>query len=151
MYLVEASGARKVGQGTWRLAACPMDGGDLTTTPDGSWLSIWRRDTTIFLAGAANREESVAEGRDPAVAGGPEGPYLAWTGAEGVLLRRPGAVAPEVLDRRGSFAALAGSRDGVVVAWQRNDEVVVRLVRHMSESSTSGVVSKRPRRDSVLY
>jgi hypothetical protein len=152
MYLVEASGAaRKVGQGTWRLAACPMDGGDLTTTPDGSWLSIWRRETTIFLAGESNREESVGEGRDPAVASGPEGTYLAWTGPEGVLLRRPGAVAPEILDRRGSFAALAGSPGGVVVTWQRNDEVVVRLVHHMSESSTSGVVSKRPRRDSVLY
>ena len=37
------SPAQKLGTGTWKLNACPMDGGGIAFTPTGKWLAIWRR------------------------------------------------------------------------------------------------------------
>ena len=39
----------KLGQGTWMLNACPMDGGGLAHA-DGRTITAWRRDLEIFLA-----------------------------------------------------------------------------------------------------
>ena len=153
MYVVESSGASgRVGRGTWAVEACPMDGGDFVSTAEGSWVSVWRRQTSIFMARGRGAEERVAEGRDPTVASGPDGTYIAWTGTDGLLLRRPGAGRTDVLDRRGSFPALAGSGRTMVAAWQRGNRAVVRPVLHETAESSGAVgVSELPRRATLLY
>src|SRR5437899_4408521 len=55
---VSFSRARKLGEGSWELNACPMDGGGLAIDPQGKLFSIWRRRDEVYLA-----EEGAAEAK----------------------------------------------------------------------------------------
>jgi len=132
MFVVDSEGASsRIGAGTWRLNACPMDGGDLTADSGASWLSTWRRGETVYLAAAGSRERPIASGRDPVLAVNAAGVHVAWSAPQGVMLLPPGAKA-RLLDRRGSFPVLAtiggaaNQPSGVVAAWQRGNATVVR-------------------------
>ena len=54
----------KQGEGTWKLDACPMDGGGVAVR-DGQVASAWRRDHDIYLAtaGQAGSEDRYRAGR----------------------------------------------------------------------------------------
>ncbi len=113
--------AEKLGTSTWKLNACPMDGGSLAflrAEPEKP-ITVWRRDTMLYLARAGAPEESLGEGRDPAVAATTRGPVIAWQGKAGLLVRRPGETA-RVLDAKGSAASAAAAPDGrfTVVVWE---------------------------------
>ena len=42
--------AAKLGLETWRLDACPMDGGGIAIFDDRMVATAWRRDNTVYLA-----------------------------------------------------------------------------------------------------
>lgn len=113
--------AAKLGTGTWKLSACPMDGGGIAflRTEPGKPVTVWRRDSTIYLARPGAPEESLGEGRDAAVAATARGPVIAWQGQAGLLVRRPGEAA-RILDAKGSAASAAAAPDGrfAVIVWE---------------------------------
>src|SRR4029434_6883546 len=41
--------AVKLGVGSWKLDACPMDGGAMAVARDGKLAAAWRRDKEVFL------------------------------------------------------------------------------------------------------
>ncbi len=58
--------ARKLGQGTWTLPACPMDGGRLWPESDGTFTTAWQRNGEIFLARAdGSPEVRLGRGKQP--------------------------------------------------------------------------------------
>ena len=73
--------AQKLGAGTWKLDACPMDGGGIAVE-NGQPISAWRRETDIYLAEGAH-ERRVGAGKDVALARS-NGTYLAWTHDGGI-------------------------------------------------------------------
>ena len=113
--------AEKLGTGTWKLNACPMDGGGVTflRAEPGKPVTVWRRDGTLYLARPGAPEESLGEGRDAAVAATPRGPVIAWQSKAGLLVRRPGET-PRILDAKGSAASAAAAPDGrfAVIVWE---------------------------------
>ena len=113
--------AEKLGTGTWKLNACPMDGGGITFPrgEPGKPFTIWRRDATLNLARPGAPEEALGEGRDAAVAATPRGPVIAWQSKAGLVVRRPGETA-RVLDAKGSAASAAAAPDGrfTVIVWE---------------------------------
>ncbi|MEZ6080425.1 MAG: hypothetical protein R3C56_33570 [Pirellulaceae bacterium] len=48
-------GAEKLGIGSWKLNACPMDGGELAVAADGSPLTVWRRNQQVFATDVGGR------------------------------------------------------------------------------------------------
>jgi hypothetical protein len=62
------SKAQKLGEGTWKINACPMDGGDLTHVA-GKTVSVWRRMEDIYTAEPGKPEVKVGPGRDAAAIG----------------------------------------------------------------------------------
>jgi hypothetical protein len=122
--------ARKLGTGTWRLEACPMDGGGLALDRTGRPVTVWRREESLFLTDGATPERSLGPGRNPAAVTTAAGTYLAWTEGKGVRVQKPGGAAAETVAGEGGFPALAALADGtVVVAWESNGSVVVHAVR----------------------
>ena len=109
--------ARKLGTGTWKLDACPMDGGGLAIGQDGKAISAWRRETDIFLAEGAT-EQRVGPGKDVALARNGQGTYLVWTHEGGIEALTPKSAKPVVLAKVGGFAVLLPLKDGsVLAAW----------------------------------
>ena len=116
--------AWKLGTGTWRLNACPMDGGDLAVAEDGSLTTVWRRDKTLYTTGGEKSNEvMLALGEQPCVAIGKKGGYLAWVERRGGALRfsQLGSNKSAVLDNEASDPSVGISHEPdkpVVVVWE---------------------------------
>lgn len=105
------SPAVKLGTGAWRLNACPMDGGALAASTDGTVTTIWRRDRQIIRAVSGKpSEEDLGLGEQPWAAATGAGPYLTWVSRRGgdLWLQRPS-------DRKPTRVA-AGAADPVIAA-----------------------------------
>jgi photosystem II stability/assembly factor-like uncharacterized protein len=112
--------AEKLGSGTWKLDACPMDGGGVAITAQGKVMTAWRRGTDVYLAPRGGAETLIHEGKDPSIAANPEGVYIAWTAADGVFVRVPGKTEPVALDSTGAYVQLVAIPNGpVIAAWER--------------------------------
>jgi len=122
---VHFSAPQKVGQGTWKLEACPMDGGSLVND-HGRMLSAWRRETAVFVDEPGKAEVRVGEGHDVALEVGAKGAYVMWAGKAGIELLRPGAKAPETLAGEGGFPAMVALDDGAMLAaWEEQGTIRV--------------------------
>jgi hypothetical protein len=116
--------ASKLGAGTWRLNACPMDGGDLAVDEDGTLLTVWRRDKTLYTAGVDQGDEvMLALGEQPCVAAGGKSGYLAWVERRGGPLRlsQLGSTKSTVLAREAldpSMVSFPQPNNAVVVVWE---------------------------------
>jgi len=121
------SPAKKLGQGAWMINACPMDGGMLAIGPKGSVETIWRRESTIFRSQLAG-EQSLGDGRNPWIAQGAAGSYLAWQNGRDVIFAVPG-LNPSRISQLGNDPVVAASPDGklVIGAWNENGIRAVRL------------------------
>jgi hypothetical protein len=119
----------KLGQGTWKLEACPMDGGALAIADGGRVSTVWRREDTVFASGIEGPERALATGRNPALAVTKSGDYRAWTEGKALMLQRPGTARAEAIAADGAFPALAALDDGsVIVAWESNGTVTAQRV-----------------------
>jgi hypothetical protein len=113
----------KVGTGSWLLNACPMDGGGVAFTPSGL-VSAWRREGDVYLSTPQMAELKLAAGRDPAIGTYGSSVDIAWTGANGIMLKR-GDAAP-VLVAPGGFASVLSLPAKTVLAWEDQNRVHVR-------------------------
>lgn len=103
------SEATKLGIGSWRLNACPMDGGDLAVADDGSVTTVWRRDGTLYTSDAGRADEvRLASGEQPCLAISNDMGYIVW------------------IERRGGTLKLAklGSNQSTVLAKEANDPAI---------------------------
>ncbi|MEO8130162.1 MAG: sialidase family protein [Bryobacteraceae bacterium] len=117
--------AQRMGNGTWQLNACPMDGGALAVD-DAGLVSVWRRDGEIFLARPGQPETVLGKGKDVALAVGKKGLYTAWSGPDGIQVRLPGANASVPLHREGAFVNLLALPNGsVLAAWEHQGSLTV--------------------------
>jgi hypothetical protein len=117
------SQATKAGTGTWKLKACPMDGGGIAMR-NGVIVTAWRRDKDIFLAEGTAAEVRLGSGQDAALAAGEKGAYVVWTTPAGVAAHIPGAAGIRALSAAGGFPALAALADGTVLAaWEENGTI----------------------------
>ena len=114
----------KQGEGTWKLDACPMDGGGLAVR-DGQIASAWRREHDIYLAAPGKPEVKVGSGMDVAFGANAKGFYVAWTTPTGIALHGPGASNAEQVSATGAFPALVALPDGgMLLAWEEKDGTI---------------------------
>lgn len=110
--------ARKLGQGTWRLNACPMDGGSIF---EGG--SVWRRDGAAYFAATSKAEVELGKGKDPSATMAHGELFAAWS--EGKVIRLNGG---KTLSEEGAFVNLAGT-DAVIAAWESNGAIEIAKLR----------------------
>ena len=122
--------ANRLGRGTWKLEACPMDGGGLAVDGRGAVATVWRRDQTVFATEGGLVEKTLGAGRNPTVASTRNGLFAAWTQGTSVVVRKPGSSQPEVVAEDGAFPALTALSDGsVALAWESKGVIEIRTVR----------------------
>ena len=72
------AGPGQQGVGTWKLDACPMDGGGLVLR-NGRTASAWRRGKDVYLVEEGKPEMKLAAGQDVAMAANNQGLYVVWS------------------------------------------------------------------------
>jgi len=114
--------AKKVGSGTWKLNACPMDGGMLAVDGKGRIDTAWRREKSLFLTTGGTKETPLGPGEQPWIAATSAGPVVVWTGRrEGDLwMLRPQDKQPSKLaeEARDPVVVSVTGKDQVVVCWE---------------------------------
>lgn len=129
--------AKKVGQGSWKINACPMDGGMLTAGPKGSLVTVWRRSGEVYSAtSTGGREQLLGRGEQPWIASSASGPVIVWTtGREGdLLVQSPASKQPQKLAgaARDPMVSSASNGEGpVITCWESklNGQPVVLAAR----------------------
>ncbi len=126
---VHFDGEAKQGEGSWKINACPMDGGGFAME-NGKAISAWRRGGLIYLAKPGAPEKEIGPGKDVALVNTSAGPYLAWTRDGSIVAKSPGAGEPVVLGKDGGFAALlAIGERAVLAAWESQGAIETRLLQ----------------------
>lgn len=111
--------AMKQGTGTWKLEACPMDGGGIAMR-NGELVSAWRREHDVYFA-EPGKETKLGAGQDVALAVNAKGAYVIWSTPKGIEARLPGAVAATHVADSGTFPAILALPGGAVLAaWEEN-------------------------------
>lgn len=129
--------AKKVGQGSWKINACPMDGGMLTAGPKGSFVTVWRRNGEVFSAASTGgREQLLGRGEQPWITSSVSGPVIVWTaGREGdLLVQSSAAKQPQKLARAARDPTVSSAANGegpVIACWESklNGQPVVLAAR----------------------
>ncbi len=117
---------RKLGSGTWKIDACPMDGGALAIDPTGAISSVWRRENTVYYGRLGEPEQRIGDGRSPMMSSGTNGPYIVWQDGQMVKLTRPGSESSTVVGE-GRLPQVLALPDGrALVAWEKGGSVYYR-------------------------
>lgn len=130
MYLVESSDcgehfskAVKLGEGTWPLDACPMDGGALAAPASGQVATVWMRNRQVFRSSPGHDEQRLGPGEQPWAAAGPKGAFFVWTARRtgDLLLLTPDSNHPRKLAEGATDPVIAGPLNGngpVIAVWE---------------------------------
>lgn len=115
--------AAKMGDGTWPLNACPMDGGGLACDANGQVTTVWRREKEVFCCIPGQHEISLGEGSQPWAASGPGGVFLVWSERQtgSVMSSTPKSDKLFVVAEKGFDPVIAAPSNGegpVIAAWE---------------------------------
>ena len=89
--------AIKMGNGTWKLNACPMDGGGISLNKNGVLASVWRRENQLFTATLGEPEQFLAQGRNASIATSSVSTFIAWQNQGQIWLSQSGQKEPTSL------------------------------------------------------
>ena len=117
------SPAEKLGSGTWKLDACPMDGGGIAVD-HGQIVTAWRRGTEVFVDRPGAPETGLGEGKDVAIAAGSKGAFVVWSTAAGIQALTPTSKSAKKISEDGAFPNLAVLPDGsALAAWEEKGSI----------------------------
>jgi hypothetical protein len=114
------SDATKLGSGSWRLNACPMDGGDLVTD-GGKPLTVWRRGEEIFRAAPGQPETKIDTGRQPTLATLRGEVWIGYIKGTTLWIVPPGGK-PWQLAAVADAPTIVASRDHVFISWESDGQ-----------------------------
>ncbi|MEQ1948677.1 MAG: exo-alpha-sialidase [Bryobacteraceae bacterium] len=132
---------QKVGAGTWKINACPMDGGGLVLR-DGQPFSAWRREKDVYFVAPGKPEVRIGSGTDVAMVSTPQGIFVSWTETSaanpkeyGIVLASPSRTGgvpenPTLIGVGGAFSSLAALPDGGIFAiWEEFGRLRMERIR----------------------
>lgn len=117
----------KLGTGSWKLNACPMDGGGLVVNRQGNVQTVWQRAGTIFTALPGKPEIEIGTGRGCTVATIKDKNVYAWTEkGEVVFLNSQGQ--KKVLGKGIQPVIKTLNNGDIVCVWENEKQIRAALI-----------------------
>jgi hypothetical protein len=132
------SAAEKIGRGTWKIDACPMDGGGVAVA-GGRTVTAWRRGSDLYLAEGSHSEKIIARGKDIALAVG-RSTWAAWSGTEGIEVWTSSKGTSHVVSRGGAYPSLLSLNKEALLAYEIDGAITIERITANDSvvSETSG-------------
>lgn len=118
--------AQKLGTGSWKLTACPMDGGAVVLSATGQPLTAWRRENTLYTCLPGELEKPITTGRNVTLATGTAKPVLAWDEAGSVWIKS--AENPAISVGKGQMPSLAVTGKTALCVWEADGQIMMNSV-----------------------
>jgi hypothetical protein len=116
--------AEKLGEGSWPLNGCPMDGGGLSLNDNNNPQTIWRRKNKLYACEPGKAEKEIGEGRNPSIAIVQGQNVYVWSGSGEIILTT--AKGKKQILGKGSLPVIKSTSDGrIVCAWENNQHIEV--------------------------
>jgi len=134
LYLIESdnngksfSAAQKLGTGSWKLNACPMDGGGFALNKNGKVQTVWKREGNIFTAMPGVPEVKIGEGRNCTISAVNNINMYAWTDNEKVICMKAGGEKKVI--GNGSLPVLKALDDEhAICIWEKDKQLHASVV-----------------------
>jgi hypothetical protein len=81
--------AQKLGNDSWALEGCPMDGGGVALDTKGNANTVWNRKGIIYAAQPGHEEVSIGQGRSCTITSTGDNMVYAWVENGNVVVRTP--------------------------------------------------------------
>lgn len=122
------SNAEKLGNNSWKLDGCPMDGGGLAVNNDGKVQTVWRRKDKIYSDVPGNNETELGKGRNCTVASVDDNFVYAWSDSSKIKLMQPDG--KEQTLGNGMLPVLTPvDKNHVICAWENEKQIHVAVVK----------------------
>ncbi|MCW3090957.1 MAG: exo-alpha-sialidase [Ferruginibacter sp.] len=119
--------AKKLGVGSWKLNACPMDGGSLALKTNGEIHTVWRREGRVFSAIAGMPEKEIGEGKGCAIEMVNGQNVYAWTENGELKIIKPGG--EKITVGRGMQPVIkAIGKEKLICVWEQEKQVHAAVI-----------------------
>jgi hypothetical protein len=112
------SEAKKLGNGTWPLKGCPMDGGGLAIDSKDQIHTVWQREGQVYYAQPGQSEQKIGDGRSA----GLDGNIARWQSGSDLMIHRMNGDTKKI--GKGTGLNLHEFSDGGILAvWENDDQI----------------------------
>jgi hypothetical protein len=119
--------AKKQGSGSWKLNACPMDGGGLAINQSGNPEMVWRRGEKIYSTSPGIPEKEIGEGRGCTIETINNKNIYAWSENGTVTVLKPDGT--KINLGKGSLPLIkALDNDHLICIWENEKQILGSLV-----------------------
>ena len=115
----------KLGNGTWKLNGCPMDGGGLAAGVKVNVSTVWQREGAIYYAKPNAAEEPIGTGRNCSITDA-EHPVITWQDGNQLKVKELHKD-KEINVGEGSFIKAIRTKDGqILCVWEDEGKITFR-------------------------
>jgi hypothetical protein len=119
--------AKKLGDDSWALNGCPMDGGGLAINDNGVPETVWRRKSKIYACQPGKPESAIGEGRSCTMESVNGKNIYAWTESGEVVILKPQSV--KQIIGKGSLPVIKSiNNDHVLCVWENENRIHSAIV-----------------------
>ena len=119
--------AGKIGEGSWTLNGCPMDGGGMVIDNNGEVQTVWRRKSKIYASTLHSRENEIGEGKSCTIETVNGKNVFAWTeNGEIVVIMSRGQ--KKVLGKGSQPVLKALNNEHVICVWENDKQILVSVI-----------------------
>lgn len=119
--------AQKLGNGTWKLDGCPMDGGGLAVNQDLAIQTVWRREKKVYYAIPGMPEKEIGEGKGCTLEIVNGKNVYAWSENGDIVIITPQGL-KQVLGKGGGPVLKAVDNKSVICVWQNEKQIHAAVV-----------------------
>ena len=121
------SNASKLGEGTWKLNACPMDGGGLWIDGGQQIHSAWQRQGEVYYSKPGQKEKRIESGRNVSIVQEAKKPIILFQSEGKVAMATPSQGKVTIGD--GGFAKGVVSPDNkILLVWEHDGSIVFKRI-----------------------
>lgn len=117
----------KLGNGTWKLNACPMDGGGLVVSENNNVLTVWQRDGKIYLAKPNEAEKQIGIGRSCSITD-PENPIITWQDGNNLKVKELNENKESEVSEGNYIKAIRTKDDKILYVWEAEGTIMFKKV-----------------------
>ena len=129
MYLVQSTDggksfdqAQKLGNGSWPLNGCPMDGGAIVIDKNGNPQTVWRREGKFFSCEPGKEEKEIGGGKNCTMESVDGKNVYAWTENGEVVCQMPMGIRKDL--GKGKLPVIKKiNNDHIICVWENEHEI----------------------------